>query len=402
MNPASVVGLLALSLTLILNTFSTSFAVEKLAAEKPGHKTELFDGKTLHGWTVENGCKVRVKNGAILLEAGNGWLRSDHTYTDFELHVEWKALKKTKYDAGIYIRTPNKGKPFPRGGYQINLLQGKEGNIGNLKGAFSKGLIKAGAWNTFDVTVIGDSVELRINGKKAYKVKGIKNRIGFVGIQVEVPLGGQFLVRKFDVTERKHETLFNGKDLTGWEGAGRPASQCWTVQHGQLVCLKKKGPWLRSKQTFGDFNLRLEYQVNKNGNSGVYVRVPKNGLHHRDNATNPPAGFEVQILDDGYGKKRKLKPYQFCGSVYDIAGATQHVGKKPGEWNTLEINCRGQNITTIHNGVMIVAVSPSTHPKILLRQRKGYLGLQNHGGGVKFRNLRIGPAITDYHMRPEK
>ena len=73
-----------------------------------------------------------------------------------------------------------------------------------------------------------------------------------------------------------------------------------------------------------------------------------------------------------------------------------------GEWNTLEINCRGQNITTIHNGVMIVAVSPSTHPKILLRQRKGYLGLQNHGGGVKFRNLRIGPAITDYHMRPEK
>jgi len=380
-----------------------SFLTNALADDKPaGHTLALFNGKNLDGWTIENDCKARVKDGAILLEAGNGWLRHHTPQTDFKLHVEWKALKKDKYDAGIYIRTPKTGKPFPRRGYQINLLQGKEGNIGNLKGAASKGLIKPGTWNTFDITVIGDTVETVINGKKAYKVKGIKNPTGFVGIQCEVPLGGQFLIRKFDITELHHKTLFNGTDLTGWEGAGRPASDCWTVESGELVCLKKKGPWLRSQRAFGDFNLRLEYRVNKNGNSGVYVRVPKNGNHHRENATQPPAGFEVQILDDGYGKKRKLKPYQYCGSVYDIAGATKHVGRKPGEWNTLEINCRGRNITTLHNGELIVQVTPDTHPKINLRQRKGYLGLQNHGGGVKFSNLRIGPAIADYRMQPKK
>jgi len=375
-----------------------------LFADEPsdGHKTALFDGKSLHGWNVENGCKARVKDGAILLEAGNGWLRSDHTYTDFKLHVEWKALKKEDYDAGIYIRTPRKGKPFPRGGYQINLLQGKVGHIGNLKGATTKGLVKPGDWNSFDVTVIGETVELHINGKKAYKVGGIKNRTGYVGIQCEVPKGGQFLIRKFDVTELKHKTLFNGKDLTGWEGAGRPAETCWTVEDGNLVCLKKRGPWLRSKDAFGDFNLRLEYLVNRNGNSGVYIRVPKNGNHHRDNASKPPAGFEVQILDDGYGRKRKLKPYQYCGSVYDIAGATKHVGNKPGEWNTLEINCHGQHITTIHNGEMIVDVTPEKFPKITLRKLKGYLGLQNHGGGVKFRNLRIGPPVKEYASRSPK
>jgi 3-keto-disaccharide hydrolase len=393
----------SLILRSLITSMLLSVGLPSLAAENAtAHSYPLFNGKDLNRFIVENGCKVRVKDGNILLEAGNGWVRSHHVYGDCKLHVEWKALKKAKYDAGIYIRTPLAGKPFPRGGYQINLQQGKEGNIGNLKGASSSGLIKPGDWNAFDVTVVGDTVETKINGKRAYKVGGIANAVGFVGIQVEVPLGGQFLIRKYDVTELSHHSLFNGKDLTGWEGAGRPASDCWTVQHGELVCLKKKGPWLRSKQTFGDFNLRLEYLVNKNGNSGVYVRVPKDGNHHRDDATKPPAGFEVQILDDGYGRKRHLKPYQYCGSVYDIAGASRHVGRKPGEWNSLEINCRGQHVTTIHNGVMIVDVTPEKHPKISLRQLKGYLGLQNHGGGVTFRNLRVGPAIADYRMQPAK
>ena len=90
------------------------------------------------------------------------------------------------------------------------------------------------------------------------------------------------------------------------------------------------------------------------------------------------------------------------GDHHDIAGASKHVGRKPGEWNSLEINCRGQHVTTIHNGVMIVDVTPEKYPKISLRQLKGYLGLQNHGGGVKFRHLRVGPAIADYKMQPAK
>src|SRR6478735_9073966 len=101
------------------------------AAETPAPQfsRSLFDGQSLQGWTAENGCEVRVNDGLLVLSAGDGWLRSDHTYADFVLHVEWKALKKSEYDAGIYIRTPHAGKPFPGDGYQINLLEGKEGNI---------------------------------------------------------------------------------------------------------------------------------------------------------------------------------------------------------------------------------------------------------------------------------
>jgi hypothetical protein len=208
-------------------------------------------------------------------------------------------------------------------------------------------------------------------------------------------LGGQFLVRNIEITELDHESLLEGDKLSAWEGADGPAEICWEFADGVLTGTRNKGTWLRSLKEHGDFNLRLEYQLEAGANSGVYVRVPENGNHHRDNDQAPPAGFEVQILDDSAKKHANLKPYQFCGSVYDIAGAEPRVSKPAGQWNTLEINCHGQDITTIHNGQVIVRVTPDSHPLINLRSTKGYLGLQNHGGGVKFRNLRIGPSTED-------
>lgn len=362
----------------------------------PSYSYSLFDGKSLAGWTVENDCKAEVKDGLILLKAGNGWLRSDHTYRDFRLHVEWKALQQEKYDAGIYIRTAAGGKPFPKRGYQANLLEGKEGHIGNLAGATTSGLIKpAGEWNSFDISAVGETVSMVINGKPAYRVKGLKHASGFVGIQVEVPKGGQFLIRNIRITELGYRSLFNGSDLAGWEGAGKPAELCWKVNDGVLTCTGKKGPWLRSRQQFDDFNLRFQYQVSTGGNSGIYVRVPQNGNHHRETRQQSPAGFEVQILDDSASKYAKLKDYQYCGSVYDIAGANHRVSKQPGQWNSMEINCHKQHITVTHNGIVIVNVTPEQHPLITLRQPKGFLGLQNHSTVVGFRNLRIGPAAVD-------
>jgi hypothetical protein len=353
----------------------------------------LFDGQSLQGWTIENDCEAAVEDGAIVLKSGNGWLRSDHTYADFILHVEWKALKESDYDAGVYIRTLRGGKDFPKDSYQINLLQGDEGNIKKLKGASSKGLVKPGAWNSFDITVIGDTVTLKINGRDAYKVGGLKFASGYVGLQCEVPKGGQFLFRNLRITELGHRSLFDGTSLSGWVGGGEPAEKCWVVKDGALVCTGAKGPWLRSDEQFEDFNLRLEYQVSAGGNSGVYVRVPEDGNHHRENDAAPPAGFEVQVLDDHATQYRELKDFQYSGSVYDIAGAKPRNTRRAGEWNTLEINCRGQHVTVSQNGAVVVDLTEETHPLIKLRQRKGYLGLQNHSTEVKFRNVRVGPAL---------
>ena len=365
------------------------------AGDAPGanYSGSLFDGLSLDGWTAENGCEAAVEDGLLVLKAGDGWLRSDHTYRDFILHVEWKALKPAGYDAGIFIRTLPEGKPFPDTGYQVNLLQAKEGNIANLPGASSTGLIKPGDWNVFDITVLGETVALSINGKEAYKVAGLKQPAGYVGLQCEVPNGGQFQFRNLRMTELDYRSLFNGQDLDGWEGAGEPAEKCWKVQDGLLQCTGAPGPWLRSTEQFDDFNLRFEYQVSREGNSGVYVRVPADGNHHRENDEAPPAGFEVQVLDDAAPKYKDLKDYQFSGSVYDIAGATRHVSKPAGQWNTLEINARGQRIAITHNGVVVVDLDEEKFPLIKLRQTKGFLGLQNHSTLVKFRKLRIGPPL---------
>lgn len=365
------------------------------AADEParpaGFTYAPFDGKTLHGWTVENECEITVEDETILLKSGDGWLRSHHTCGNFALHVEWKAEKTADYDAGIYIRTPGEGKPFPKNGYQVNLLQGKEGNIGNLPGAASTGLVNPGEWNAFDITVVGDTVALVINGKPAYKVGGLKNATGYIGLQCEVPKGGRFRFRNFKLTELGHKSLFNGTDLTGWTGGGAPAEKCWEVKDGLLLCTGEKGPWLRSNEEYGDFDLRFDYQVSPGGNSGVYVRVPENGNHHRMNDTEPPAGFEVQVLDDAAAQYRNLKEFQYCGGVYDFAGPTKRVSRPAGEWNTMEIRCQGQQVIVTHNGVVVVDCDDEKFPLLKLRQTKGFLGLQNHSTLVKFRNLRVGP-----------
>ena len=193
--------------------------------------------------------------------------------------------------------------------------------------------------------------------------------------------------------EAGYRGLFDGSDMSQWEGAGGPAEACWKIEDGVLVGLAKKGPWLRSLEEYGDFNLRLEYRVEHAANSGVYVRVPADGTHHRETTAQPPAGFEVQIIDDSARKYGSLKDYQFCGAVYGLAGPASRLSRPAGEWNSLEINCLGNRITVVHNGVKIVDITPESHPLIELRQQRGYLGLQNHGGGVGFRNIRVGPPL---------
>jgi len=361
--------------------------------ELPRFEQQLFDGSSLDGWTVENGCQVEVRDGQLLLKAGNGWLRSHWTFADFKLHLEWKALQARRFDAGVYLRAGRAGRPFPKRGYQVNMLQGQVGTVIGIPDGKASGLARpAGEWNTFDIELVGDRIRTHVNGRLAYEARGLKIACGHLGLQVEVPQGGQFLVRNLRVVEYGSRSLFDGQSLAGWQGASAPAEACWKASDGVLMCTGDKGPWLRTNHKLADFNLKLEYQVAPGGNSGLYVRVPENGAHHRDNDQQPPAGFEVQILDDAAPKYAKLKPYQYSASVYDIVGAHPRTSKPAGQWNCLELNCLGQHITSIHNGTAVVDIDGTSHPAINLRQLEGFLGLQNHSTVVRYRNLRLGPA----------
>jgi hypothetical protein len=364
----------------LLLTFTSTLAAD----EAKGFRTSLFNGKDLQGWKAIT-CDVTVEGGNLVLAGGDGMLRSEHRYRDFILELEYKPRKTEMYDSGIYIRAeePMMGKKFPDR-FQINLKQGDELNLIRFPKARSTGLVKPGEWNKVKLTVRGDQAQMEINGQEAWKTDGLEVKDGYVGLQVEVPLGGQFEFRNLFITELDHVAMFNGKDLTGWEGAGQPASACWQVEDGLLMCTGAKGPWLRSVEQYGDFNLRLEYKLKEGGNSGVYVRVPKDGNHH-----GKDAGVEIQVLDDHSPRYKKLEPYQYTGSVYKVAPSKEHVGRPAGEWNSLEIDCEGTRYRITHNGTVIVDADVEEFPGLKERLTKGYLGLQNHSEEVWYRNVRI-------------
>ena len=106
------------------------------------------------------------------------------------------------------------------------------------------------------------------------------------------------------------------------------------------------------------------------------------------------AGMEIQVLDDYDAQYANLKPTQYCGSLYDVAPAQPRVSKKAGEWQKMTILCQGNHVKVTLNGTQIVDADLSAHPDKLethpgLKRSKGYVGLQNHGSRLDYRNLRI-------------
>jgi hypothetical protein len=185
------------------------------------------------------------------------------------------------------------------------------------------------------------------------------------------------------------QPLFDGKSLQGWinkteDGQPNPDNK-WTIKDGVLTAAPGTG-WLSTKEMYGDFVLKLEWRVPENGNSGVFIRTPdlKPGQHpHID-------GIEIQVLDDnGPQYKGKLEPYQFSGSIYGAVPAKDSGYTGAGKWNSFEITCRGEKISVVMNGNKVAEADVTQIETLSKRPRRGYIGLQNHGSGVEYRNIEL-------------
>lgn len=181
--------------------------------------------------------------------------------------------------------------------------------------------------------------------------------------------------------------LFNGKDMTGWQGA----TNGYEVKDGILACKEKSGGKLYTSKEYSDFVFRFEFKLTPGANNGLGIRSPMKG----DPAYS---GMELQILDNTADKYKKLKPYQYHGSVYGVVPAKRGHLKPVGEWNTQEVTVKGSQITVNLNGTVIVDadVAEASNPKTIdgrdhpgLKRDSGYIGFLGHGSRVEFRNIRI-------------
>jgi len=171
--------------------------------------------------------------------------------------------------------------------------------------------------------------------------------------------------------------LFNGKDLTGWSmvGPGR-----FVVENDLLKTEGGMGLLWYKGRKFGDTTIRVVFKTTgQRDKSGVYIRFPE---PPQDPWYAVHNGYEVQI--DAAGDE-----WHCTGAIYSLSKATKRAQKPTGEWNTMEIELRGQETIVRLNGEVVndfrgdQQVPPRKQwyePVRGPRPDSGYIGLQNHDG----------------------
>ena len=186
-----------------------------------------------------------------------------------------------------------------------------------------------------------------------------------------------------------YQALFNGKDLTNWQGLvtvkdrakmtpeqlkkAQEAANArflphWTVQDGVLH-YDGKGDNLQTVKDYGDFDLWVSWKIKKNGDSGIYLRG------------NP----QVQIWDNPEGS----------GGLYNNKNHPRKplvVADKPvGQWNRFHIIMRGDRVTVYLNGKKVVDDTPLENywQPCKPLPAKGPIELQHHGDPLWFKNIYI-------------
>jgi len=171
-------------------------------------------------------------------------------------------------------------------------------------------------------------------------------------------------------------TLFNGKNLDGWELMGRRKNGFKVVDGVMINDPEGHGYGnLRTVDEFEDFKLSIEVNVPAGSNSGVYLR----GM------------YEIQVLDS-YGKE--LDSHNM-GGLYSRIAPSQAAEKPAGEWQTMEMILYKRHVTVILNGKTIIdnqaAYGPTGGAIIADVFKPGPIYLQGDHGKVSYRNIILTP-----------
>ncbi len=396
-------------------------------------------------WVIENGAIV----GSQDIPGNGGLVLTDEPFGDFEVALEMN--NDFGPDSGLFLRSTEVGKAWQamvdyhaNGNLMGVYGEGLEGkpNVLNFKFRSTpeeieelvspagvplpvlpsawKNFWRHGQWNELRARIVGNPPHITtwINGVKFCDWREPELRhpaTGSVGLQVH---GGGDLTRQFvryrnirlkklapehenSLTDAERQAgwllLFDGKAPDHWMNSDGSVPQN-AVEDGALNPHGSGHYMLTAKREFENFTLALDFKIAPRCNSGIFVRtsplVPRPG---KDPGYN---GIEIAIDDS------LTAGYFDTGAVYDLSKPTRNAMYPPGFWNHLEITCQGPRIEVVLNGENVNVVDldkfttanrrPDGTPHkfdVVYKDhpRKGYIGLQDHGGNCWYKNIKLLP-----------
>ncbi len=228
-------------------------------------------------------------------------------------------------------------------------------------------------------------------------------------VVIAIPGFGQ-KINKLSKAERKAgwQLLFNGKHFQGWRqynGDSMPAN--WAIEDNSMKVFLGEGRTpgrgaggdiIYGDRKFKNFELSIDWKADKMANSGIFYNireVPGERIFH--------AAPEIQVLDNEHATDNKIDTH-LAGSLYDMLPADPKTVNPAGEWNTVVVKVKDGKVTHTMNGTEVVSYTLWTPEWDKLVEnskfknfpgftegisKEGYIGLQDHGYTVWFRNIKI-------------
>ena len=385
MRPSLLIPIMTLALEIL---GGTSFA------DEPGW-VPLFDGKTLDGWTINGGtASYKVEGGAIVgttVEGSPNTFLCKGDFKDFALELEVKC--DPALNSGVQVRSHvyAKDDPDPRNRQRAGVVYGPQCEIarketGTAARFYDEGrrgrwldeikpeakeVFRDEGWNRYRIVVQGNRYRSWINGVPASDFTDEVDKSGLVGLQVHGIAKGtgphQVRWRNIRIMELKpgeevatsdppecFQAIFNGRDLTGWEGS--PAY--WSVEDG---CLNGKADGTLKFNRFltwrggtlRNFELRVKVWVSPTGNSGLQYR----GTERPDLGESVVTGYQCDVVanrPDYNGmlyeeRGRRILAHAGERVVIDSTGQPWVIGQfplksfPPGEWHDYRVLAEGNH-----------------------------------------------------------
>lgn len=402
---------------------------------------ELFDGKTLNGFTQKGGeAEYEVRDGAIVgitkHDTPNSFLATDKMYDDFILELEYKV--DPSMNSGIQIRS-NSFPHYMNGrvhGYQVEIDPSDRAWSGGIYDEARRGWLnpldgnpeaqqafKQNEWNQYRIEAIGDTIKTWVNGVPAAHLIDDKTSSGFIALQVhsigedqkegteimwrnikiltdslqkysrESPIEPIVTKNQLTIDEQKNgwKLLWDGKTTEGWRGARLDdfPDKGWVIKDGALTVLSTGGEEsaaggdIVTVGTYGDFELKVDFKLTEGANSGIkyYVDTDLN------KGPGSSIGLEYQILDDARHPDAKLgnhKGSRTLASLYDLIQADPDKPAHPiGEWNSAHIISKGGHVEHWLNGMKVLEYKRGSEDFRKLVSESKYAKWPNFGEAEK-------------------